>query len=164
MTHTVALPYDLVIQLCEYFDDRADVVDGDYGQPRPNRAMQFQRDLEEALSRAAGPSTNTGDVPSASALPGGAGSGADGPVAVDGASAESEGGLSMVAEPSLSAERIAVAHLMYAGALLLDRRNPQTRAGFREAIAAACVTFAFDAPPVVLVRPAKLPEVSTEEV
>lgn len=145
MTHTVAIPYDLVINLLEYMDDAADVVDGDYGQPRPNRAMQFQRDLEEALSRAAGPSTNTGDVPSASALPGGAGSGADGPVAVDGA------------------EQVAAAHVIYAGALLLNRRDPQTRAGFRESIAAACVTFALDAPPVVLVRPARLPEVSTEE-
>jgi hypothetical protein len=34
-------------ELWEYFDDRADVIDGDYGEPRPNEAMQNQRAVEE---------------------------------------------------------------------------------------------------------------------
>ena len=40
---------DLLTELAEYLDDRADVVDGDGGEPRPNKAMYLLQDVEEAL-------------------------------------------------------------------------------------------------------------------
>ena len=34
----------------EYLDGYVDVVDGDYGEQRPNRAMQICNDLDEAIT------------------------------------------------------------------------------------------------------------------
>lgn len=36
----------------EYFDDQSDVVDGDDGQPEPNRAMRMSMMIDEALGKA----------------------------------------------------------------------------------------------------------------
>ncbi len=33
----------------EYFDGKADVVDGSYGEPSPNREMQILNEIREAL-------------------------------------------------------------------------------------------------------------------
>lgn len=38
--------HDALTDLWEYFDDRADVIDGDYGEPRPNEAMHKQQAIE----------------------------------------------------------------------------------------------------------------------
>lgn len=39
------------LQQCEdYFDGRADVVDGSYGEPAPNAEMQLLTEIREALS------------------------------------------------------------------------------------------------------------------
>lgn len=35
----------------EYFEDRYDAVDGDYGEPRANREMQMGQTIEMALGR-----------------------------------------------------------------------------------------------------------------
>jgi len=35
----------------EFVDGQVDVVDGDYGQPAPNRAMILQRTIREALAK-----------------------------------------------------------------------------------------------------------------
>ena len=35
----------------EYFDDRADVVDGDYGVPAPNTEMQMLSEVRAALRK-----------------------------------------------------------------------------------------------------------------
>lgn len=42
-----AIPADLLDDLIEYFDQRADVVDGSYGEPHPNREMQILQRLKE---------------------------------------------------------------------------------------------------------------------
>jgi hypothetical protein len=39
----------VLLELEEYFEDRADVIDGDYGQPRPNREMQLLTEIKDAL-------------------------------------------------------------------------------------------------------------------
>jgi hypothetical protein len=36
----------------EYFEDREDVVDGDYGEPAPNKEMQLAQSLRAALKAA----------------------------------------------------------------------------------------------------------------
>lgn len=36
---------DLLDSVDEYLDDHEDVVDGDYGEPRPNRAMSLRQRL-----------------------------------------------------------------------------------------------------------------------
>ena len=42
-----------VLQQCEdYFDDRADVVDGSYGEPAPNAEMQLLTEIREVLGKA----------------------------------------------------------------------------------------------------------------
>lgn len=41
------LPADLLDDLIEYFDGRADVVDGSYGEPHANREMQILQRLKE---------------------------------------------------------------------------------------------------------------------
>lgn len=39
------------LELCqEYFADRMDVVDGDYGQPSPNREMQLHAMIDETIN------------------------------------------------------------------------------------------------------------------
>jgi hypothetical protein len=38
----------------EYLDDHVDVVDGDYGQPAPNKAMRLVQEIEETLKRTEG--------------------------------------------------------------------------------------------------------------
>ncbi len=35
----------------EYFEDRYDVIDGDYGQPAPNKEMRMGQMIEMALRR-----------------------------------------------------------------------------------------------------------------
>ena len=35
----------------EYFESRYDVVDGDYGQPRPNKEMQMGHMIDEVMGR-----------------------------------------------------------------------------------------------------------------
>ena len=42
---------DLLVECWEYFDNHADVVDGDYGEPRPNRAMSLQSEVARMLRR-----------------------------------------------------------------------------------------------------------------
>lgn len=42
---------DLLVECWEYFDNRADVVDGDYGEPRPNKAMSLGEDVRRTLAR-----------------------------------------------------------------------------------------------------------------
>lgn len=42
----------LELMLCEcldYFEDRSDVVDGDYGVPTPNREMRMASEIKELL-------------------------------------------------------------------------------------------------------------------
>jgi hypothetical protein len=46
---SVPVSMDLLIELADYFDDRADVLDGDYGAPRPNRAMQLNTSVQGAI-------------------------------------------------------------------------------------------------------------------
>lgn len=41
------------LEQCEdYFDNRADVVDGSYGVPAPNREMSILSEIRQALGRA----------------------------------------------------------------------------------------------------------------
>jgi hypothetical protein len=42
---------DLLEELEDHFDNEADVVDGDYGVPRPNEAMRWQQRIREAFGR-----------------------------------------------------------------------------------------------------------------
>lgn len=42
-----------VLQRCaELLDDYSDVSDGDYGEPRPNRAMSLLQDVEAVIAKA----------------------------------------------------------------------------------------------------------------
>jgi len=45
--------YDVLHEAAEYLEGFVDVVDGDYGEPKPNRAMQLMRTIEAALAKAA---------------------------------------------------------------------------------------------------------------
>ena len=50
MTKTVpAETYDLLVQVSEFLDNYVDVEDGDYGEPRPNRAMRLKTSVDEAI-------------------------------------------------------------------------------------------------------------------
>ena len=40
----------------EFVSDHVDVLDGDYGEPRPNRAMQLLPEIDDAIARAKGES------------------------------------------------------------------------------------------------------------
>ncbi len=42
---------EALLRALEYFEDRADVIDGDYGRPRPNREMQLATLCKDALER-----------------------------------------------------------------------------------------------------------------
>ncbi len=42
---------DLLVSCWEYFDNRADVSDGDYGEPRPNREMLMCGEIRRTLAR-----------------------------------------------------------------------------------------------------------------
>jgi hypothetical protein len=44
---------EALTQAQEYFEDRADVVDGSYGEPSPNREMSLAQLCKDALSRVA---------------------------------------------------------------------------------------------------------------
>ena len=48
--------HDDLVEVCnealEFVDNYSDVVDGDYGQPRPNKAMQLVTVLRAALDKA----------------------------------------------------------------------------------------------------------------
>ena len=53
---TTTVPLDLenaCFEALEYFEDRQDVDDGDYGEPQANKEMQLASRLKEAM-RAAG--------------------------------------------------------------------------------------------------------------
>ena len=41
--------YDALREVAEFIVGQVDVVDGDYGQPRPNRAMQLMQTIESVL-------------------------------------------------------------------------------------------------------------------
>lgn len=41
----------LLNEIAEFLEDRSDVVDGPYGEPRPNRAMSLLGEVERALER-----------------------------------------------------------------------------------------------------------------
>jgi len=41
---------DLLEKLEDYFDNFSDVVDGDYGEPKPNKEMQFLVEIRAALA------------------------------------------------------------------------------------------------------------------
>ncbi len=44
--------YEAALEEClEYFEDNADVVDGDYGQPAPDKVMRLQQMVEQTLGR-----------------------------------------------------------------------------------------------------------------
>lgn len=47
--------FDLLADVAEYLDNRADVEDGDDGQPRPNRAMRLHQRVQEAIARMPAP-------------------------------------------------------------------------------------------------------------
>lgn len=47
--------YDAIEEALEFIDGYVDVVDGDYGQPAPNRAMRLQSTLLAALGRRPAP-------------------------------------------------------------------------------------------------------------
>jgi len=47
-TERVELEADLV-ECLEYLEELSDVVDGDYGQPRPNKAMRLVSLIKETL-------------------------------------------------------------------------------------------------------------------
>jgi hypothetical protein len=42
----------MLLDVLTYLDDQADVVDGDYGQPAPNKAMRLVQEIEEVLTKA----------------------------------------------------------------------------------------------------------------
>jgi hypothetical protein len=48
--------YAALQEAAEFIEDQVDVVDGDYGQPKPNRAMSLMQVIEAALRKAAGKS------------------------------------------------------------------------------------------------------------
>jgi C4-type Zn-finger protein len=41
----------LLEEIHEFLDDQLDVVDGDYGEPAPNRAMQLSTSIDLAMGR-----------------------------------------------------------------------------------------------------------------
>lgn len=41
---------DLLSDVAELLEDHSDVVDGDYGEPRPNRAMRMRQRVDEAIA------------------------------------------------------------------------------------------------------------------
>lgn len=41
---------DTLIQIAEYLDDHADVIDSDEGELRPNRAMRLKCDVDEVIA------------------------------------------------------------------------------------------------------------------
>jgi hypothetical protein len=43
--------FDALTQLSEFLEGQVDVVDGDYGEPRPNRAMQLKQTIDELIER-----------------------------------------------------------------------------------------------------------------
>lgn len=43
--------YDLLNALDDLLDDYEDVIDGDYGEPRPNRAMSMRQEIVALLAR-----------------------------------------------------------------------------------------------------------------
>ena len=42
--------YDLLVRVSDFLDNYVDVVDGDYGEVRPNRAMSLQSEVEDAIA------------------------------------------------------------------------------------------------------------------
>jgi hypothetical protein len=44
---TVNVPADLWNEIVEFIEGQVDVVDGSYGVPHANRAMQLQQEIEE---------------------------------------------------------------------------------------------------------------------
>lgn len=44
----------ILYELESYLEDREDVVDGDYGQPAPNKEMTLLREVREAIYKATG--------------------------------------------------------------------------------------------------------------
>lgn len=40
---------DALVEASEFLDNQADVIDGDYGEPRPNRAMRVNTSVESAI-------------------------------------------------------------------------------------------------------------------
>lgn len=40
---------DLLMEVSEFLDNYVDVLDGDYGEPRPNRAMNLKSRIDELL-------------------------------------------------------------------------------------------------------------------
>lgn len=53
---------DLLTDLEEYLSDREDVLDGDDGQPKPNRAMQLRVRVIEVLKDISVPAQNGVDI------------------------------------------------------------------------------------------------------
>lgn len=45
----VVIPVDLAHELLDFVDNYADVNDGDYGKPVPNRALQLKTELERII-------------------------------------------------------------------------------------------------------------------
>jgi hypothetical protein len=41
--------FDLLVMLEDYFDNKADLIDGDYGIPEPNKEAWFQAKINEIL-------------------------------------------------------------------------------------------------------------------
>jgi len=40
---------DTLVRVSEFLDNYVDVEDGDYGQPRPNRAMSLKQDVDREI-------------------------------------------------------------------------------------------------------------------
>lgn len=41
-------------EVLEFLEDQADVVDGPYGEPRPNRAMNLAQEVRDVIAKATG--------------------------------------------------------------------------------------------------------------
>lgn len=41
-----------LLECLEYFENREDVLDGDYGVPRPNEEMQIASEIRDVLEKA----------------------------------------------------------------------------------------------------------------
>lgn len=47
----VAVDRELLERVSDYLDQRADVMDGDHGEPRPNEAMSLKLEVDVLLGR-----------------------------------------------------------------------------------------------------------------
>ena len=53
--HMLRALEELLEDVSEFLSSQIDVVDGDYGEPEPNKAMQLSNAIEYAMGRRPGP-------------------------------------------------------------------------------------------------------------